>query len=521
MTKEALVKAVSSRFSSRWEFYGAVFFCSWVLLLVPSWPRLPYFMDAYYHLSVMRGFLDAGGWVGSAFWEAAPVGRPHLYPPLYHFLGCGLLGSGLPLLFVARLLEFAIYPLFLFVFWRGTRRLASDRIAFLFLLMLSANVPLYVYVIDNGPFTLALLFGFGAYLLHREGRWKGASLLLAAAFYTHTLMAALIAAAFIGGIALEDKKGLCRAAVSMSLAIALASPLFVHQWTFRSFFLPLRALEFYSAQMSIPLYLLAGLGVVRAVQMGKGGRYFAILYMVLAALWWSNRDRFLSGQGLVPLCYFAATALDLGWERISAASASARRGFWLLLAGVFFVATPQLETSALHPSMRVEANSALWDMGSAEGVANIKAKTLYHPRFVRELAEVVQALARPDDILYSNFPYAGGMVAVLAHRATSSIMLPEVLPWISFDSKRAARWIVWFKEPYREPGMYLDDLLPSSGLVLSAETDLAWVFENPAARAGRHVRAATVGWPLVLTLAFGCIFVYLFEENRLRLKSEK
>jgi len=539
MHRQTLLQLIRSRFSSRWDFYAAVFFCSWVLLLIPSWPRLPYFMDAYYHLSVMRGFLDAGGWVGHAFWEAAPVGRPHLYPPLFHFLGCGLLGLGLPVLFVARLLEFLIYPLFLFVFWRGARRLASERIAFLFLLMLSTSVPLYVYVINNAPFTLAMLFGFGAYLLHREGRWKGAGLLLAAAFYTHTLMSALTAAAFLAGGIVEDKRGLRRAAASLLLGLVLAAPLFMHQWAFRSFFVLQRVLEFYSAQMSIPLYLLAALGVSRAVRPGKGGRYFVVLYAVLAALWGTNRDRFLSGQGVIPLCYFAATALDFGWERVASKRASERWGFWLLVTGIFFVATPQIELVAFPPSMRtqtsmrmqtlmraetsmrIRTSSALREIGGVEGVAGIKAKTLYHPRFVRELVEWIRARTRPDDILYSNFPYAGGMVAVLAHRATSTVMLAEVRPWVSFDAKRAAGWVVWFKEPDREPGMPLSDLPSSYGLVPVAETELAWIFENPAVPVGRQVTSALWGWPFILFCVFLWLFVYLLEEDRFRRKSQK
>ncbi len=527
MHRQALLGFIRSRFSSRWDFYAAVFFSSWVLLLVPSWPRLPYFMDMYYHLSVMRGFLDAGGWVGHAFWEAAPVGRPHLYPPLFHFLGCGFLGLGLPVLFVARLLEFLIYPLFLFVFWRGARRLASDRIAFLFLLMLSASVPLYIYVIDNAPFTLAMLFGFGAYLLHHEGRWKGAGLLLTAAFYTHTLMSALTAAAFLAGGVVEDKRGFRRAAASLLLGLVLAAPLFMHQWAFRSFFVFRRALEFYSAQISIPLYLLAALGAGRAVRPDKGGRYFAVLYAVLAMLWWTNRDRFLSGQGVIPLCYFAATALDFGWERVVSKGLSTRWGFWLLVTGIFFVATPQIELAASHPSMRaqtsmrVRISSALRDMGGVEGPASIKAKTLYHPRFVQELVDEIRVRTRPDDILYSNFPYAGGMVAVLSHRATSTFMLSEVHPWMSFDAKRAAKWIVWFKEPSGEPGMHPDDPLSSYGLVRVAETELAWIFQNPEARVGRQVRPALCGWSFVLFCVFLWFFVYLVEENRFRRKSQK
>jgi len=508
---------IRSRFSSRWDFYAWVFFCSWVLLSVPSWARLPYFMDAYYHFSVMRGFLDAGGWVGSAFWEAAPIGRPHLYPPLFHFLGCAFLGAGLPLLFVARLMEFLIYPSFLFIFWRGTRRLTSDRIAFFFLVLLSASVSLYVYVIDNGPFSLAMVFGFGAYLFHRQGRWKTAGLLLAAAFYTHTLMSALVGGAFILSGALEGREGCRRAAASLLLGLVFAAPLFAHQWAFRSFYVFHRAMEFYSAQLSVPLYLLVVFGVWKAVRTGPGGRYFVVLYAAMAVLAVTNRDRFLSGQGIVPLCFFAATAMDLGWQRFGAAGL--RKGWllWALLAFLFLAATPQVNISAqTAPAVRVEVSSALRDIGGVEGVASVRGRTLYHPRFVGELADVVRARTQPDDILFSNFPYAGGMVAVLAHRATSTVMLAEVRPWTAFDPVRAARWVIWFKDPEGRNSRQLDDIRQVYGLTPAAETDLAWILENPGVAAGRRVIQAAWKWPFIVLFVLGAVLLWVVEAVQAR-----
>jgi hypothetical protein len=502
-----VLEHLRQRLASRWDFYAAALLCAWTLLLVPSWPRLPYFMDAYYHFSVMRGFLDAGGWVGSAFWEAAPVGRPHLYPPLFHFLGCAVLGAGAPVLFVARLFAFLIYPLFLLVFWRGARRLTSDRTAFLFLLMLAASVPLYISIENNMPFSLAMLFGFGAVLSHRRGRWRTAGILLAAAFYTHTLMAVVTALAFFLAAGLEARKGGRRATASLVLGGVLAAPFLWHQVAFHAYYAFRRTLEFSSAQISIPLYFLALAGVARAWRRGDGGRAFVVLYAAMAVLWVTNRDRLLSGQGLVPVCFFAAAALDDVWERVAARRPVGRWIFWVLLVGLFFMATPMIGISVSAPGdrarVKAELSSPLRDLGGVEGVGSVKGKSLYHPRFVRELVDLVKERTRPEDILYSNFPYAGGMVAVLAHRATSNVMLAEVRPWASFDAGRAARWVIWFKEgslgeTVRNP----PDFLFSSGLVEVAETDLAWFFENPAAPTGRRVIPAAWTWPLVAAAAF-------------------
>ena len=47
----------------------------------------PLFIDTYYHMGVIEGFSQAGGVTTRAFWELAPGGRVHIYPPSLHVIG--------------------------------------------------------------------------------------------------------------------------------------------------------------------------------------------------------------------------------------------------------------------------------------------------------------------------------------------------------------------------------------------------------------------------------------------------
>ena len=101
-----------------WTSYSALLLILFLFFQITQWPFSPKFLDAYYHLAVMKGFEEAGGYVTSAFWEYAPAGRPHLYPPALHILMLSFYKLGLSAISVARLVDLAAYPIFLFAFWR-------------------------------------------------------------------------------------------------------------------------------------------------------------------------------------------------------------------------------------------------------------------------------------------------------------------------------------------------------------------------------------------------------------------
>ncbi|MFA6356758.1 MAG: hypothetical protein WCY23_06595, partial [Candidatus Omnitrophota bacterium] len=89
--------------NSSWITASIAVLAAVIALTAVNFPRFPFFLDIYYHLNVMRGFDAAGGIVGRAFWELAPIGQPLLYPPIFHLLLLALYKTGIGILAVARL----------------------------------------------------------------------------------------------------------------------------------------------------------------------------------------------------------------------------------------------------------------------------------------------------------------------------------------------------------------------------------------------------------------------------------
>ena len=46
----------------------------------------PWMSDTWYHVAIADQILDRGSIPAWVDWDYAPVGRPHLYPPLLHLL---------------------------------------------------------------------------------------------------------------------------------------------------------------------------------------------------------------------------------------------------------------------------------------------------------------------------------------------------------------------------------------------------------------------------------------------------
>src|SRR3989338_1246111 len=101
----------------RWNEASWALIVLHTVLLLSWWPLLPLFVDIYYHLNVLQGFRDAGGVVLHAFWELAPAGRPHLYPPALHVGLLALDGLQLDPITLARLDSVVPYPLLLLPTW--------------------------------------------------------------------------------------------------------------------------------------------------------------------------------------------------------------------------------------------------------------------------------------------------------------------------------------------------------------------------------------------------------------------
>jgi hypothetical protein len=108
------------------------------------------------------------------------------------------------------------------------------------------------------------------------------------------------------------------------------------------------------------------------------------------------------------------------------------------------------------------------------------------------------AHSQAGEILWSNAPYALGLVAALAHRPMASAMLNEVPAAQPGDPVRGAQLVVWFKLGVI-PGVTGPVMLDPATWTPVANTELAVLYRRMASiERARPPRAA---WPLGGALA--------------------
>ena len=250
----------NKEFNPSWNIYSFAIIGFVMLCQIFRWPLFPFFIDIYYHLSVMLGFNQAGGYVTHAFWEFAPIGRAHLYPPLLHILMLDLYKLGLSEIFIARLISCFIYPLFLTSVWFVLSKIFKARLAFLTVVIFSAIYSFYLSVTDIIPFALPLLFCLWIFYFIEKDKVISASLLLALSFYTHTFMSWMSILVFIFyGVLNRDKLKNC---LKVSIAgIVLSAPLLIYQFKSRQYFNFIDVMENYNLEINLLVYILAFAGI--------------------------------------------------------------------------------------------------------------------------------------------------------------------------------------------------------------------------------------------------------------------
>lgn len=115
-----------------------------LLLLINIGHLKPSMSDTWYHVGVAKQFLAEGGMVGWDWWNYAPTGRPHLYPPLLHliltFLG-GLTGSAIT---ASQLCAVSFLPLGLLTTWYAARRILGPGPALVAILLMMTDMMHFI-----------------------------------------------------------------------------------------------------------------------------------------------------------------------------------------------------------------------------------------------------------------------------------------------------------------------------------------------------------------------------------------
>ena len=123
--------------------YGLALLVCLAVVSALHWGWYPLFVDTYYHMAVIQGMEQAGGLPGWAFWEMAPGGRVHIYPPTIHVVGyyASLVGVS-PVKYVT-FLSWVLYPACLAATWLWLRKLFGARVGLIAVILLSGSTAVF------------------------------------------------------------------------------------------------------------------------------------------------------------------------------------------------------------------------------------------------------------------------------------------------------------------------------------------------------------------------------------------
>ncbi|MBI3324210.1 MAG: hypothetical protein HYZ92_02920 [Candidatus Omnitrophica bacterium] len=535
------------------------------VLWASRWPSFPVGPDPAYHLFVAQQMRQAKGVLANEAWAYAPVGRPHLYPPALHLVLCAIMAVGLSPITAIRLVTAVVIPLLLASVYFAVRRLTSAEQAGVCLFVAVMPFSWMLHVGGTLASGMALIELLWLLVAVHESKSVSVSLLLALLFYTHLGLAwvgiaTLACGWLIGGV--SQPRSFARA---VAVGLLLAAPWLWHLG------LHLHVLRVMSRQENQTLDLLPGLvplfvlGVAQACGIrgasgqgeraplgegvrvkGKGstsvvdadktdpsslhppaftqagvvqqraGRLLLSLWVGFGLMIARFRYRWISGEGILPLVLLAG--LGLAWL----IDTVARRISWsreplVICAGAVL---------ALSPSLALDNGRLQWHwpdtapfhLAGWPGVVTKPNDLMLYTRHTERVVKTVQATSLPGEILWSNAPYSGGLVAALAGRALSCAMLFEVPPTTGYDPIAAAHLILWFKIEPLPGALPLELIRRRYQLRLVDDDEIAWIFrrEPPGPLAGPP-RAVIPFWMAVVLLcgASGLIVLELATRRRL------
>ncbi len=340
------------------DLLAGLFLLLCLVLILANLSMYPVYLDIPYHMAVTRAFREAGGVVTWDFWDSAPSGRPHIYPPLMH-VGMSLLEDvGLSPETVATMVCVVMFPLILISMWWAVRKLFGPRAAFYSLALLAVPYAFFyqagITIAASAVLALTPLMFLAMekdrklaasavlaltplmFLAMEKDRKLAASLLLAMCLYAHLVLGHLAALA-LAVYMLHRRELWKRTAVILAAAYLLYLPWGVVVASNLGSFSVSEPGMGGGFALHILLWGLAAAGVV--VCYLRRRQYYLLpaylISMVPIAFFYSHR--FWEGHVFLPLAMLGGVAMDrmhgLLRERLSR---GARAG---ALAGVLAAAT--------------------------------------------------------------------------------------------------------------------------------------------------------------------------------------
>jgi len=497
-----------SQDDKKWTVYSALIILLSLFLLIQRWQLLPNFLDTYYHLSAAQGFDKAGGLVTHAFWEYAPAGRPHLYPPLLSLIILAFIKLGFQGLFITRLLSVVIFPCFLYVVWLFSASLFNRRTAFFAVLISVSLYSLFLSVLTFMPITIAVMMGLLSFWAVQKNRVIAASIFLALSFYTHAQFSWVITISFLA-YALTVKPSRAVYLRVVALGIMSALPIIIYLFVNRLHYHITLAPEKFVLEINLTLIL--AVFAARAV-FAKKGRYYYPLILVISALPFSlvYPYRYISGQGLIGVILLAAIAVDSICRTLKNRS----KILVTTCLALLIVLSPAILMAPDGRKKFEASNSTYSNLISPNKFMVRPNEYSVYSKFIGELVDIARRHTGKDDIIFVNRQFADTIIASLADRSSSRGMLLEIAPYQEKGDIADAKLVIWLKNADSKTGALMPEIVTRYALQRVAETEMAYVYRNTKSLGSIKVAKAVISDTLILVIFAGVLFLLIWDLKK-------
>lgn len=484
-----------------WDLYSWLIIISYLLLQMMRWPLLPQFIDIYYHFLTAWGFIQANGYTGWDFWQYAPFGRIHIYPPFFHIILAVLMKLGINKIILAKIFESITPSLFLIALWQLIRRIYNERLAFFVMLAFTSSFSFHLSLLNHIPATFTFFLGLLAYGQFFRRNLLRSLLLLTLCFYTHIGVSWLFAFSFLFlGLLNQQYRKECF--IIFITAFILSLPILCKQLTGIRFIkhLGFSLNERYILQIKVIDYLLAFLGLFVVFKEDK--RYRLFLSFFLASLIFIIYPyRLFSAEGYFPVILLSGLFMYYLFEKFHKIYPS------LILALFVLFLSPTISMNRALGEQKVTYKLNIGD-SSFMGMLFARGQTIWYPSEYLSAARLVKDNSQAHDIVYSTLNIAGMALAAISERPTANALFPEIGPSRQFDPFSVAKIIVFTKVDNPQT---VNRIVNFYKLVNIGENKLFIFYKNPDCNV--KVKKAEASIPFWAIMLIGSVFIFYFTKK--------
>ena len=444
-------------------------------------------MDIYYHLLTAWGFIQSGGYSGWDFWQYAPLGRIHIYPPFLHLIFAGFIKLGANQIILAKSCEVLIPCVFLAVLWNFIKVNYGQRFAFFVVLVFFSSFSFYLFLANHLPATLAFIFGILSLEQLFRKQLLRSSILLGLCFYTHIGSSWFFIAAFIlYGIFNKQARG--KALFVSAAAFLLALPMIIKELNGLKYIntLGLELNERYLIQVKAVDLVFAAFGLALALKRRQGHALF-LAFFIAGFIFLSYPYRYFCAEGYFPVIILCALFLDRLYQ------AAGRKSVILMIAVFTLVISPTWQLYKDIADKRVSYKINIFD-SALINLLLAKGRVLWFPKEYVSTARIVKENSGERDIVFSSLNFIGLTVASLSGRASANALLPEMKLPQNYNPLTSSKIIIFSQT---DDPLATNKIINALKLIKAGENDFFVVYKNSGCNVSAGIRKSVLPFSLI------------------------